>query len=93
MKALCYHAQVGRGVTRHKVGDRAIRLQPLHSSVLKAVGYDAQQRVLRVRFPNGRIYEYLDVAPKRWAALMAAESRGAFFNRHIRDDHRFRRLD
>lgn len=72
---------------------RAIPMHRLGSAVLKAVGYDPQRRVLRVRFPNGRLYDYLDVEPKRWAEMMAAESRGAFFNRHIRDEHRFRRLD
>ena len=73
-------------------GSRNIPMHRLSSSVLKAVGYDAKRRVLRVRFPNGRLYEYLDVAPSRWAEMMAAASRGAFFNRHIRDDHRFERL-
>lgn len=69
-----------------------IRLRPLQSSVLLAAGYDAAQRVLRALFRNGRLYDYLDVPRQSWAALRAANSKGRYFNAHIKAQYRFRRL-
>jgi hypothetical protein len=70
----------------------AIELQPLESSVLQAAGYDGAQRVLRIRFLTGRIYDYLDVPSQSWAALQAAGSKGRYFNFYIRGRYRYRRL-
>jgi KTSC domain len=62
----------------------------LDSSALAAVHYDERRRTLRAMFRgSGRTYVYDDVTPREYAALMAAESKGAWFNAHIRDSHTF----
>jgi hypothetical protein len=65
----------------------------LDSSALASVWYDAPRRALRVTFrESGRTYVYEDVGPEKYAALMDAESKGAWFNAHIRDSHAFREV-
>jgi hypothetical protein len=65
----------------------------VNSDALLAIEYDDAQKVLRATFRgSGKTYDYLDVPPEAYAALMAAESRGAWFNEHIRDRYRFRRV-
>lgn len=62
------------------------------SDVLSSVGYDPTTAVLEVAFRNGSVYEYLDVSPDRYAALLAATSKGRFFNAHLRTAFRCRRV-
>jgi hypothetical protein len=62
----------------------------LESSALSYVRYDEARRTLFVVFRDTwRKYVYEDVSADEYAALMAAESKGAWFNAHIRDSHRF----
>jgi hypothetical protein len=65
----------------------------LDSSVILAAGYQAETRMLRVTFRGtGKTYDYLDVPPETYAAFMASESYGTWFNEHIRDHFRFQRV-
>ncbi len=58
----------------------------LDSEALLAVHYDARRRVLRATFRgNRRSYDYSGVPQQTYDALLKAESRGAWFNAHIRD--------
>jgi hypothetical protein len=63
----------------------------VESSVLSYIRYDAKRRELFVVFrATWKKYVYEDVSAAEYAALMAAESKGVWFNAHIRDTHRFR---
>ena len=64
---------------------------PVESSVLSSVTYPIDAK-LELRFRNGAIYQYSAVPPAVVQALLAAESKGAYFNRHIRDHFRHQRL-
>ena len=55
------------------------------STVIKAVRYDPDRRVLDVLFTTGRRYLYGDVPPAAADAFRAAFSKGRHFNRHVRD--------
>lgn len=55
------------------------------SGSLRSVGYDPARRVLEAEFLNGGIYRYLRVPKSVYLALLAAESKGAYFNRRVRD--------
>ncbi|MEO6786487.1 MAG: KTSC domain-containing protein [Chthoniobacteraceae bacterium] len=65
-----------------------IKRQPVESSVLAAVGYDAQRRLLEIEFHSGAIYRYLEVPEEIHRRLLAAESKGRFFGAAIRDKFR-----
>ncbi|MGN6216458.1 MAG: KTSC domain-containing protein [Solirubrobacterales bacterium] len=58
---------------------------PVESSILDSIGYDDE--VLEVRFGNGKVYRYFEVPPEVHRRLLAADSKGSFFNRHVRDDY------
>jgi hypothetical protein len=60
--------------------------------VLRAAGYDDATGILRILFVTGRLYDYLDVPRTDWAALLVADSKGRYFNFHIRGQYRYRRL-
>jgi len=55
----------------------------LESSVLESVAY--QSRSLWVRFRSREIYRYRNVPPGIYQQLLDADSRGSYFNEHIRD--------
>jgi hypothetical protein len=63
------------------------------SSVIQSFDYRPDSRELVVQFVSGRRYVYLDVPESEAGRLQAAESKGRYFNLHIRDHYRYRELD
>jgi hypothetical protein len=63
---------------------------PLRSSTLAAAGWG--QGVLELEFRSGSIYRYDGVPQGVFEALLAAPSRGRFFNRRIRGRYPAERL-
>ena len=61
-----------------------MRRQPVDSSAISSLGYDARKSVLEVEFRSGAVYDYLEVPPKVWKAFLKAPSKGRFFSRRIR---------
>jgi hypothetical protein len=61
------------------------RLVPVDSSMIQAVGYDPQTRVLEVVFTSGRTYCYEGVPPEVYQGLMAADSKGRYMRAEIID--------
>lgn len=64
--------------------------EPVISESLKGVGYE--DGTLEVEFTTGTVYQYFDVPERVFGELMAAESKGSFFNRQIRDRFRYARV-
>ena len=58
---------------------------PVKSSMIGAVSYDPETRVLQVRFNNGSVYEYDDVLQDDAEGLMSAASAGTYFHTRIKD--------
>jgi KTSC domain len=54
------------------------------SSSLAKLAYDTQRAILQVEFRDGSVYQYLGVPPQTYQDLLRADSKGAYFNRHIR---------
>jgi hypothetical protein len=67
-------------------------MTPLVSSVLNACEYFPLPRRLVLRFTSGELYEYSDVSEDLYQGLLAAESKGHFFQENIRDRLPYRRL-
>ncbi len=59
--------------------------QSVDSSSLQSIGYDTLTQALEVEFHHGALYLYRDVPPNVFEALMAADSKGRFFNANIRE--------
>ena len=73
-------------------GTREERSGRVISSALTEVKYSAQSRDLDIRFVNGRTYRYFNVPPDVYEGLIAAPSKGTFFNAQIRDKYEHREL-
>lgn len=52
---------------------------------MRTVGYEAQSRILEIEFESGAVYQYLGVPGKTYEQLLAAESKGRYFNSKVRD--------
>ena len=62
-----------------------MKRQPVQSSSISSVGYDAAARELHVEFASsGHVYVYPDVDPEAHEALLGAASIGVHFGKHIR---------
>jgi hypothetical protein len=69
-----------------------MKLEPVTSSAISAIGYDASAHELGIRYVGGGEYCYEDVPQRVHAELMAASSKGTYVNSRIKNAYRFRRL-
>jgi hypothetical protein len=70
----------------------AMQREPVESSTLASVGYDKTQFLLELEFRSGELYQYAGPPDNIYRELMAAESKGRFFNQNIRDRFPYVRL-
>lgn len=61
-----------------------IKLQPVESSTISAVGYSEEKNVLQVQFNGGGVYQYYAVQKRRFDGLLKAKSKGEYFHKHIK---------
>ena len=55
-----------------------MELVTVESSMIHAVGYDAEAQELEVVFNSGKTYRYTDVPQTVYDGLLAAESKGQY---------------
>ena len=65
----------------------------VQSSLLASVAHDRDQAVLQIEFRGGAVYQYFDVPRQTYQDLLQADSKGAYFNRHIRSVFHYTRWD
>ena len=63
----------------------------VESSLLSSVEYGSDQ-TLELRFRSGVSYRYFSVPATVVEGFLAAESKGAYFNRHVRNSFPYQRL-
>jgi hypothetical protein len=63
----------------------------VESTTLATVTYDSPAQLLWLEFRNRAVYCYFDVPPSVHQGLMAAPSKGIYFNRNIRGRFPYRR--
>jgi hypothetical protein len=59
--------------------------EPVVSTSIASIGYDDVDRILEVEFISGNVYRYRDVEEDVYERFLAAASKGAFLNEHIKD--------
>ena len=57
----------------------------LSSTSLHAVAYWDRRALLELEFRGGAVYRYFGVPAETYQDLLRAESKGAYFNHHIRN--------
>jgi len=58
--------------------------EPVSSTNLASVGYDASTAVLEVEFNHGGVYQYSGVPEEIYQGLLSAGSHGTFFDQFIK---------
>ena len=63
-------------------------MQYLNSSAIHAVSYNPASGTLEIQFTSsGRWFDYFNVPDSVYRGLLAASSKGRYFNTHIRDQY------
>jgi hypothetical protein len=57
----------------------------IESSSLAKLAYDSERTILQVEFRDRTVHQYTGVPGTIYQSLCRADSKGAYFNRHIRD--------
>jgi hypothetical protein len=65
---------------------------PVDSTTLASAGHDAAAAILELRFRSGAVYRYFDVPHAVYQSLLAAPSKGAYFNQNIRGRYRYQQM-
>lgn len=61
-----------------------IATQPVKSSNIGEIGYDAGSKTLAVKFLNGNVYHYSGVGQDEYDKMLKAKSVGGHLAKHIR---------
>ena len=69
-----------------------MRRDPVSSTSIAAIGYNAAGETLEVEFVTGRVYRYRGVEADVFEDFRAASSKGTFFNENIKDAYPFVRV-
>ncbi|HJT19220.1 MAG TPA: KTSC domain-containing protein [Nitrospira sp.] len=69
-----------------------MRLMPVDSEGVRAVGYEEERKILYIQYPERAIYEYFDVPVSEFIDLIHAESIGWFVNKRIKPYYHYRKL-
>lgn len=56
------------------------------SSVIKNLTFDENRNDLTVNFKSGKLYIYTPISQRFFNKLTVAESKGRFFNKHIKNN-------
>ena len=64
----------------------------VQSTTLGSAGHDAPSAVLELQFRNGAIYQFFLVPRSVYRDLLAARSKGGYFNQNIRGRYPYQRV-
>ena len=65
----------------------------LDSTTLAVATYDSRRETLKLDFRDGTRYTYSGVTRDVYRDLLGADSKGSFFNRHIRSRFPYVKID
>lgn len=64
-----------------------MQLDPVESSMVAAIGYDAALQALVVLYNSGKAYQYLEVPPEVFQGFQEANSKGRYLLDHVIDHY------
>jgi hypothetical protein len=65
---------------------------PIASTNIVSIGYDAANETLEVEFLNGSVYQYFNVPTQLFDQLMLSGSKGQFLNVYIKNFYPYSRV-
>ena len=70
-----------------------IPMFPVVSKNILSIGYNANTRTMRIEFKKNVLYDYSAIPPELFQGMMAAESKGGFFNDNFRNKFEFHKIE
>jgi hypothetical protein len=67
--------------------------EPVSSTTIAAIGYDDDIGTLEIEFVSGTVYRYRGVSQDLYEDLRQSPSKGAYFNRHIKDAYPWEQVE
>lgn len=67
-------------------------MEHVESSNIEAISYLKAEKILKIHFKNGSVYEWKDVPVRKYNRLMEAESKGSFFSKEIKGKYTSNKL-
>ncbi len=67
-------------------------MKQVNAGKLRAIGYDAGARLLRIEFDDRRLVEYAGVPSETWRRLSTAGSMWSYFRDNVEDEYTARRV-
>ncbi|MBV6474738.1 MAG: KTSC domain-containing protein [Rhodocyclaceae bacterium] len=67
-------------------------MKQVNAGKLRAIGYDAGARTLRVEFDDRRVVEYANVPSETWRRLSTSGAMWSYFRDNIEDEYAARRV-
>ena len=65
---------------------------PVISKHIHSIGYDPETETLEIKFDSGAIFQYYKVPPAVHAELMAAPSKGNYFDYKVKSSYRYNKV-
>jgi hypothetical protein len=69
-----------------------MEMKPVNSGKLRAIGYDAAKRRLRVRLDDGSTFEYEGIGAEIWRRLSSASSPWSIYRDNVEEEFTGRRV-
>jgi hypothetical protein len=69
-----------------------MEMKPISSGKLRAIGYDARQRLLQVQLDDGSMLQYRGVGEEAWRRLSTAGSTWSYYRDNIEEEFSAQRV-
>lgn len=60
---------------------------PVDSSAISAIGYDPGTKRMKVRFKQGKVYDFCGVPESRFNSFLNSASKGSYYRDYIKDNY------
>jgi len=71
--------------------ENAMEMKKINAGKLRAIGYDARERLLRVEFDDGNAIDYAAVGTEVWRKLSTSASPWSYYRDNIEEEFAGRR--
>lgn len=69
-----------------------MEMKKINSGKLRAIGYDARTRVLRVQFDDGSTLQYAGVGEETWRSLSSSGAAWSYYRDNIEEEFTAKRV-
>jgi hypothetical protein len=94
VKQACFHRSwtlPGKDAIKEYNAEYIMEMKKINAGKLRAIGYDARERILRVEFEDGTAIDYAGVGTEVWRKLSTSGSAWSYYRDNIEEEFTGRR--